>query len=315
MTVTTEKRFHINPDTKKAGPCEAQVACRWKLGDDEHAHTAEIAYRRQAEREGLLSPKPLKKTKRYTAQIDVKQLKALAQSEMVKHSIPRVQKQKRYYATTDAKHFGANHTAGSKFTAPEIERLEDVVALAYLQRGSTDGDDREKLFKLGVRPKSLSEGVRYLVVETPGKLGARPLSDFPQGTKFKAMRTKDGGRVGLVALVTEQAQVAVGVVIMGHSDKYNRDVVVTAHPGLPGGNKRGASAGFAAHEGEILTAEEAVEIAGTNDLIVNTIAVDPSDLTEEDLELTKQLPVAKFHYEPTEDVVDEEEKRRELLKG
>lgn len=158
--------------------------------------------------------------------------------------IPRRGSLRDYYAATDAKHFAPEvsvdsakpQTPGSKFTDPTLQRLNDVVALAYRQRGHLDGDDREELARLGTPEEAFKPGIRYLMVRTPGTVGIRRSDDLPDDTAIEVVRSKPGAPCSLVLDVSAQETTEVGTIIIGHNDTADgpgQEVVFTAHPGLP----------------------------------------------------------------------------------
>jgi hypothetical protein len=161
--------------------------------------------------------------------------------------IPRRGSWAGYYRATDAKHFPAGGddstaTPGSTFTDPSLRRLNDVVALAFRQRGSLEGDDREELARLGTPEEAFKPGIRYLLVHTPGTVGIRRSDDLPDEATVRVVRSKPGAPCSLVVDVTEQETTRVGTIIIGResvdppqseSADAARDLVFTAHPGLP----------------------------------------------------------------------------------
>lgn len=187
----------------------------------------------------------------------------------VERLVPRTGELAEYYASTDRKHFSDDSVAGSKFTDPQMTKVEDVLALAYEQRGSLDGDDRDELVALGAKPEVFWDQARYLKVSTPGKVGSAPLSSFPEGTLFKAVRTKVGGNVSIVAEVDEMPTTDVGTIIIGRETPESDEVLFTTHPGLPA--KAGTVDTFASVEGRTLTAAEVAAVAGTDKVGVNTV--------------------------------------------
>ena len=93
-----------------------------------------------------------------------------------------------YISSIETKHITGS-SAGSKFTDPSIKNVNDVMSLAQQQRGSLDGDDRDKLIAQGAEPSSflllpctwfscpmLSQDVHRCGVRSPL---AQPLSHAP----------------------------------------------------------------------------------------------------------------------------------------
>jgi hypothetical protein len=56
------------------------------------------------------------------------------------------QAERDYYAANDRNHFGDPTSPGSQFT--DVNDTESLVALAHIQRGHLDGDDRDELIAL-----------------------------------------------------------------------------------------------------------------------------------------------------------------------
>lgn len=138
-----------------------------------------------------------------------------------------------YYEATDRKHFGlAGNTPGSKFTDPRLTKLEDVVALAFQQRGHLEGDDREFFIQQGSTADAFKEGNRYLKVETSGVVGILHASELQDDTMVTVQRTKPGVPCSLVVEVTERPHTDYGVIVLATHEKTGKAVVVTAFPGL-----------------------------------------------------------------------------------
>lgn len=188
--------------------------------------------------------------------------------EVADNAIPRDGQYEKYYADTDAKHFSDKDKPGSKFTDKRVKNLNDVTALAAKQRGNLDGDDREELVRYGANPDAMNPNFRYLMVRTPGKVGAQDINSFPANTKFRVERTKAGSSASLVADVKEQPKTNFGVVIMGRPPGVNQDSVITAHPGLP--SRSSGKDTFGEYEGRTLSMNHIMEIAGTNKVNINT---------------------------------------------
>lgn len=148
--------------------------------------------------------------------------------------VPRRGSMRAYFAATDAKHFGPGGTPGSTFTDSSLRRLNDVLALAYRQRGTLHGDDRDRLIELGTPQEAFASGIRYLLVHTPGTVGIQRSDGLPDDTAVRVVRSKPGASCSLVLDVTEQTTTGVGTIIIGrHADDETREVAYTAHPGLP----------------------------------------------------------------------------------
>lgn len=191
--------------------------------------------------------------------------------KIAKQAIPRNSEYKQYYSDTDAKHFHDKATAGSKFTDPAVNNLDDVVALTASQRGSLEGNDKDHLIAQGANPEAFNDAFRYLIVKTPGKVGAQDISTFPTGTEFRIERTKTGAPCSVVADVKVQETTDFGVIIMGKTNVSDNDVVITAHPGMPA--PRSGEGRFDPYEGKILSAEQVKIIAGMEKVNINTLLV------------------------------------------
>lgn len=181
--------------------------------------------------------------------------------------VPRRGALREYYAATDAKHFTDPFSAGSKFTGLKVRRLNDVVMLAWRQRDGLEGDDRGRLVALGADPAVFMPGVRYLLVKTPGTVGVVRSEGMPGTTPVDVVRMKPGAACSLVVDVDTRPPVAFGTVVIGPArDDPDREVVWTAHPGLP------AAAGtedlMGAHEGRTVTLDQVRRVYG-GDLTLN----------------------------------------------
>lgn len=188
--------------------------------------------------------------------------------------IPREGALKDYYAGTDAKHFHDKNKPGSKFTDPDIKNFNDLVALAARQREEgLSGDDREQLVAMGTSDSALKSGYRYLIVKTGGKLGVKNSATIFDGdTLVRVERTKAGASCSLVMDVKEQDTVDFGVVVMGKPDGFDKDIAITAHPGLP--STSSGKGTFDEYEGKTITISQARKIAGTAEVNINTRLVE-----------------------------------------
>ena len=153
---------------------------------------------------------------------------------LAKAAVPRKRKQAfaDYYTATDRKHFGDASGPGSKFTDPELKKVEDVVALAAYQRGSLDGDDTQKFISRGANPDAFQEGKRYLMVQTPGKVGIMHSAGVSDDETVEVVRTKPGVPCSLVYTVDEQPETNYGVVVMVEDVETGKDMVITTFPGV-----------------------------------------------------------------------------------
>lgn len=203
----------------------------------------------------------------------------LGSAEKVSKYVPRRDNLEAYYAATDKKHFQDPNRPGSQFTDNNVKTVNELVALAGIQRNGLHGDDREIMIRdYGAQPEAFSSKFRYLLVETPGLLGAAPLYTFPDDTVFEAKRTKEGGAVTIMAYVDEKPTTDVAVLIMSDKVKTKSGekigtAAVTAHPGMPVRLRSSDSNGtgtFEAYEGQKLTKAQIMEIAGDHRVNVNT---------------------------------------------
>lgn len=137
----------------------------------------------------------------------------------------------RYYEQCDAKHHTCA-TGGSTFTDLTLTRIEDVVALTATQRGDLAGDDRGAFIAAGANPDAFRDDARYLLVRTPGVLGAVRAATLDPSTPVQIVQDKDGVPAAVVADVPAQPTIAFGTVILV-KDEGGADMVITAFPGAP----------------------------------------------------------------------------------
>jgi hypothetical protein len=170
------------------------------------------------------------------------------------------------YLRMDKERFGDRQEEGAKFTDPRLNSVNDVVALTAYQRGSLDGDDRDKLMSFGADPKAFEAGKRYLVVQTPGKTDSQHISSLPVDSKINV--TKDPtGKVVLVAGVAQNMKKNFGVVVIGR--RGGKEIVTDVMPGAPL-NHRLDDTKFYDHVGKNLSINHIMEIAGTDDISLKT---------------------------------------------
>lgn len=151
----------------------------------------------------------------------------------IPHLVDRVDPQwGAYYAATDLKHFGNRNQPGSKFVDPKLKRVEDILILAYNQRGNLQGTDEQKFINLGASPEAFNEGYRYLYVETPGTLGIVHTSTLPDNELVQIIRTKPGAPCSVVATVASQTTVNYGVVILTEDEHTGLPRLITTFPGM-----------------------------------------------------------------------------------
>lgn len=150
-----------------------------------------------------------------------------------------------YINSIDKKHFAENGMGGSKFTDTRVKKAEDVVSLALAQRGSLQGDDREKLIASGAAPNAFlppESGVRYLQVKVDGTEATKSTADMPDD-KVLTVQAKDpsdpNSSLSLVATVKEQPKTQFATVIIGPETDENKEPIKgtntlwTMHPGAP----------------------------------------------------------------------------------
>ena len=183
--------------------------------------------------------------------------------------IPRRGSLGKYYKATDTKHFGTANGPGSTFTDPKMRRLNDVVALAVRQRtDGLNGDDRAELIAHGAPKNAFRDDVRYLAVRTPGTVGVIRSNDMPDSTPVRVERHKPGAPCSFVVDVQDQPHTSIATVIIGsHALDAGREVVYTAHPGVPTPSSSGDK--MSAREGQTVTLKEIRAVYG-GDVWLNT---------------------------------------------
>ncbi|MFA5948396.1 MAG: hypothetical protein WC806_05535 [Candidatus Gracilibacteria bacterium] len=167
-----------------------------------------------------------------------------------------------YYDAMQAQHFNPEGGVGSQFTAPDVKSLPDLLTIAQNQRGSLEGDDRQKFIEEGASEKGMLPFCRYLKVETQGSVGIAKAKELPRDTKVKVMRTKPGAPCSLVVEIDSKENLPktnFATVIIGpnEADERNpnpstKEMVWTTHPGAP--IRPIASDNFA--EGSVITIDE-----------------------------------------------------------
>lgn len=152
-------------------------------------------------------------------------------------------------------------------------RTNDAVALAWKQRGGLTGDDRDELIARGADPEAFmapESGVRYLLVETPGAVGVIRSEGMSDDTPVYVVRTKPGVPCALAVDVDAAPTTGVGTVVIGpHPDDPSREIVWTAHPGLPIPPARGEDP-FAEFEGGTVSLGVVRDRSGRSDLWLQT---------------------------------------------
>lgn len=186
------------------------------------------------------------------------------------------QKHADYYADTWKKHGsasgGGGKLGGSTFTDEKLKSVDDVVRLrvSQTQRGmySLHGDERESLIAKGADPEGFGRGKRYLIVDTPGKVGILNSSRMADTDTVHVVRTKrDAKSCSLVAVVKEQADTDYAVLVIGDHKVTKRPFVITTFPGPV--TKPTDNADIDKLEGQTITVAEARSIIGS-DFWVNT---------------------------------------------
>jgi hypothetical protein len=141
----------------------------------------------------------------------------------------------KYVRDLEAKHFKAETAVGSVFL--EVRSVRELLELAAGQRGDLDGDDRERLRKLGMPEAAFAAEARYLLVNTAGEVGVLAATEAPLEAMVSVERHK-GGEGDSLSLVYEQefskVPVSYATVIIGRREgDPSREEIWTAHPGLP----------------------------------------------------------------------------------
>lgn len=205
------------------------------------------------------------KKARTLQEVPSRNFSAARYEEAAKHT-PRVGILESRYARLDKERFGDRPAAGSQFSDTRLNSTEDVVALTAYQRGSLDGDDRQKLMDFGADPKAFQAGKRYLLVQTPGKTENQHISSLPVDAKISVEKNA-AGEVSLVAGVAKTAERNFGVVTIG--TRGGKEVVLDVAPGFPANGKIDGNK-FQNHVGRNLSINHIMEIAGTDDINVKT---------------------------------------------
>lgn len=205
------------------------------------------------------------KKARTLEEVPSKNLSAAKYDEASKYT-PREGILESRYARLDKERFGERTEPGSKFIDPRLNSTEDVVALTAYQRGSLEGDDRQKLMDFGADPTAFQAGKRYLLVQTPGKTENQHISSLPVNSKISVEKNA-AGQISLVAGVSKTANRNFGVVTIG--TRGGKEVVLDVAPGFPVNGKLDDNK-FQNHIGRNLSINHIMEIAGTDDVNVKT---------------------------------------------
>lgn len=236
-------KYHVNPVTGKVGVCRAQGKCKFETVSSSNLIVTMTQVFQQV---------PDGKSQE-AAISELKQSKKKFAYELAISAVPRNRNQDwaDYYAATDAKHFGDPTLPGSKFLSPNLNKFEDVIALAAYQRGNLDGDDRNTFISLGAASDAFKDDNRYLFVKTPGTVGILHSKELPDETKVQVIRTKPGVPCSLVYDVTEQPKADYAVIIMVTDEETGRAIAITGFPGVV--TKSLHNEEIDSHEGEIIT--------------------------------------------------------------
>lgn len=273
------RKMHYTP---KSGyfPCEAKSGCPkgnhivegsliYKMGNFEH----QLEVAQTSFNEGKIDITEFNKLK--------KQILDEGYAAISKHDEDRIKTIKmlvprdlnndlaKYYEQTDKKHFGSVENPGSQFTSPNVNRIEDILTVAYNQRGDLKGDDREILIQLGSDPSVFLDNFRYLYVETDGVLGIKNTSTMPDNQELKVVRTKDRAKPNLAAVVKNKDNVDYGVIILGNDEEVGREIFITAYPGLVTKKSEESSGKLEDSIGETYTVKQMRDKLG-HDIWVNT---------------------------------------------
>ncbi len=171
-------------------------------------------------------------------QQEVKPPHDLAPNVEIQSLLP--QEQTGYFNTIQRNHFDRQTAVGSYFT--EVATLRDLLHLAQVQgkRLSRD-DDRQQFIDMDAPPSALSPECRYLMVETPGKMGIVRAEDLPDDTTVRVVRTKQGVPCSLVVENVPLTDTDFATIIIGPNEKERPEdpepstekMIWTVHPGPP----------------------------------------------------------------------------------
>jgi len=160
-----------------------------------------------------------------------------------------------YYIATEMKHFLDVDAPGSKFTDPEVNKIDDVLGLALLQRGSLEGDDRDEFKRLGAKDDAFNPNFRYIRVETPGVVGIKDTATMRPDELVRVERTKPGVPCSIVTDVTERPVTDYGVIVLAADQNTGKPRVITTFPGLV--TRSSKSEELDALEGQLITVADA----------------------------------------------------------
>lgn len=215
-------KFHINPDTGEVGNCSAKIKCRFT---DSNGNQPQHYFN---EKEARVASEVLLSTKYSNLSTSKKLPSKLKLNKLVESLVLRNERED-YISSIDKKHFTLEGH-GSNFTDSRVTKTEDVLKLAIQQRGSLNGDDREKLVNLGAPIEGFRDGIRYLCVEVDGVEGLKSteLMDDDEIITVKAKgRAREGQLPSLsfVSKVKEKEPVNYATVIIGSKlDDNNKPI-------------------------------------------------------------------------------------------
>lgn len=168
-----------------------------------------------------------------------------------------------YHAETDARHFvdGSGVVAsGSRFTNPALRRIEDVLDVVLRERGTLEGDDREKFFEHGADKSWFLPNVRYLYVNEGGTVDAVHSFGMAPNMMVEVKRLKSGSSCTLVRYSNTRHVSDFGVVIIETDPATGEEFVATTHPGVP--RSPNSSPALEALEAQHLSIAQVREILG-----------------------------------------------------
>lgn len=256
-------RYHINPKTLKVGKCSAKNCPFGKSSP--HFSSKENANNFL---EKTLEHKYSDiKFQKHSSSSFFDTMTEIEQQEIQSYVDRNDPDWKEYYSATDLKHFGAKNEPGSKFLDPSLQKIEDILALAFKQRGNLEGNDKEKFIEKGASPEAFNENNRYLMVHTKGTLGIKNSSTMKNSDMVEIVRTKPGAPCSVVADVTTQETTDYAVVILSEDSEAGKSRLITTFPGLV--TKTIENERIESAEGQKLTIAEIRKIFN-GDIFLNT---------------------------------------------
>lgn len=176
-----------------------------------------------------------------------------------------------YFAKSEYKHFNLQQP-GSTFT--ELNSFNELLSETFNQRGTLQGDDRSELIALGADHSSFTDDKRYLMVRTPGKLGAVRSSTLDENTPLRVIKKSPESRPVCVTPVDEHPTVNYATVVIADNPTMPGTteapgLLITAFPGVS--TESGSSADLEPYVGQSITVGKARKIFG-REFSVNTIS-------------------------------------------